>query len=45
MYIITKDGSGDFTSIQAAIDAMPAGSAAPIILLVRMEEYHEQGGE
>lgn len=42
MYIITKDGSGDFTSIQAAIDAMPAGSAAPIILLVRMEEYHEQ---
>ncbi len=42
MYIITKDGSGDFTSIQAAIDAMPTGSAAPIILLVRMEEYHEQ---
>lgn len=42
MYIITKDGSGDFTSIQAAIDAMPADSAAPVILLVRMEEYHEQ---
>ncbi len=42
MYIIAKDGSGDFTSIQAAIDAVPAGNRAPIILLVRMEEYHEK---
>jgi len=42
MYIIAKDGSGDFTSIQAAIDAVPAGSRAPVILLVRMDEYHER---
>lgn len=42
MYIITQDGTGDFTSIQAAIDAVPAGNRAPVILLVRMEEFHEK---
>lgn len=42
MYIITQDGSGDFTSLQAAIDAIPAGNRAPVILLVRMEEFHEK---
>lgn len=42
MYIIAKDGSGDFTSIQAAIDAVPGGGRAPTILLVRMDEYHER---
>lgn len=42
MYIIAKDGSGDFTSIQAAIDAIPGGGRAPTILLVRMDEYHER---
>lgn len=42
MYIIAKDGSGDFTSIQAAIDAVPMANRHPIILLVRMDEYHEK---
>ena len=42
MYIIAKDGSGDFTSIQQAIDAIPGGSRAPTILLVRMDEYQER---
>ena len=42
MYIIAKDGSGDFTSIQAAIDAVPSGHRAPVILLLRMDEYHEK---
>ncbi len=42
MYIIAKDGSGDFTSIQAAIDAVEGGGRAPTILLVRMDEYHER---
>lgn len=40
MYIIARDGSGDFTSIQAAVDAVPFGNRAPVILLVRMDEYH-----
>ncbi len=42
MYIIAKDGSGDFTSIQAAIDAVEGGGRAPTILLVRMDEYRER---
>ena len=42
MYIIAKDGSGDFTSIQAAIDAIPMNHRQPTILLVRMDEYHER---
>ena len=42
MYIIAKDGSGDFTSIQQAIDAIPGGGQAPTILLLRMEEFHER---
>ena len=42
MYIIAKDGSGDFTSLQAAIDAVPVRNRHPVILLVRMDEYHER---
>ena len=43
MYIIAPDGSGDFTTIQAAIDALPEYSGrAPRILIVRMGEYHER---
>ncbi|MBQ6256667.1 MAG: pectin methylesterase, partial [Clostridia bacterium] len=42
MYVIAKDGSGDFTSIQQAIDAVPGGGRAPTILLVRMDEYRER---
>ena len=42
MYIIARDGSGDFTSIQAAIDAVPVTRPSPAILLVRMDEYHER---
>ncbi|MBR6185371.1 MAG: hypothetical protein IKQ41_03825 [Clostridia bacterium] len=42
MYIIAKDGSGDFTSIQQAIDAIPGGGQAPTILVLRMDEYRER---
>ena len=42
MYIIDQEGTGDFTSIQAAIDAAPANSLSPVILLVRPGEYHER---
>ena len=42
MYIIAKDGTGDFTSIQQAIDAIPGGGQAPTILLLRMDEYQER---
>ncbi len=41
MYIVAKDGSGDFTSLQAAVDAVPAGKRTPVILLVRRGIYEE----
>ena len=42
MYIVAKDGSGDFTSLQAAVDAVPESGNAPVIILLRMDEYHEK---
>ncbi|MBR1585493.1 MAG: hypothetical protein IJ662_08145 [Clostridia bacterium] len=42
MYIIAQDGSGDFTTIQAAIDAVPAGGRSPTLLLIRPGEYRER---
>lgn len=42
MYIIAADGSGDFTSIQQAVDAIPGGGQAPTVLLLRAGEYHER---
>ena len=42
MYIVARDGSGDFTSLQQAIDALPITSRQPNIILLRMDEYHER---
>ena len=43
MRIIAQDGSGDFTAIQAAIDALPEdGGRAPRILLIRPGVYRER---
>ena len=42
MYIIARDGSGDFTSVQGAVDAAPSASRVPVILLVREGVYRER---
>ncbi len=42
MVIVARDGSGDFTSLQAAIDAIPEPGRAPAIILLRMDEYRER---
>ena len=42
MYIVAKDGSGDFTTLQAAVDAVPENAHTPVIILLRMDEYHEK---
>lgn len=42
MVIVAKDGTGDYTSLQAAVDAVPMNNRTPTLLLVRMDEYHEK---
>ena len=42
MIVIARDGSGDFTSIQAAVDSVPGGARAPEILLIRPGVYAER---
>ncbi len=41
-FIVAQDGSGNFTTIQAALDAVPANNAENLIILIRNGEYHEK---
>ena len=41
-YIVSPDGAGDFTSLQAAVDAVPAASAEPVTVQT-VELAPEQG--
>ena len=41
-YTVAKDGSGDFTSVQAAIDALPEGNREGAELFIREGEYRER---
>ncbi|MFJ5222803.1 pectinesterase family protein [Streptomyces sp. NPDC088400] len=38
---VAKDGSGQYTSVQKAVDAVPAGNAARVVILVRPGAYRE----
>ena len=42
MIIVSRDGSGDYSSLQAAVDAVAATGRAPTIILVRAGEYREK---
>ena len=42
MMIVAKDGSGDFTRIQEAVDAVPEGTGEPVRILVQAGEYREK---
>ncbi len=39
--IVAKDGSGDFTSVQAAIDAAPASCIKPYLIFIKNGNYNE----
>lgn len=39
--VVDQDGSGDYTSLQAAIDAAPAGRAKPWLIFVKNGQYKE----
>ncbi len=42
IYIVAKDGSGDFTSLQQAVDEAPRGGLEPTVILLRMDTYQEK---
>lgn len=42
MIIVAKDGSGDYTSLQAAVDAVPEGENGEIRIFLRAGEYREK---
>ena len=39
--VVAKDGSGDYASLQGAIDAAPEGRAKPWLIFVKNGEYNE----
>lgn len=40
--VVASDGSGDFTSIQAALDAAPDTASSPWLILIRNGTYNEK---
>ena len=40
--VVAKDGSGDFTTVQAAINAAPAGQTTPYKIFIKKGKYREQ---
>jgi pectin methylesterase-like acyl-CoA thioesterase len=40
--VVAADGSGDFTTIQGAIDAVPNGNPLLVVILIRPGTYFEQ---
>src|SRR5438128_360951 len=42
MMTVAADGSGDFASVQAAVDAAPAGSADRIVIHIKPGTYKER---
>ena len=43
MIVVAKDGTGDYTSLQEAIDAIPpAAGRSPALVLIRAGEYRER---
>jgi len=40
--IVAKDGSGDFTTIQASIDAAPTNSSTPWVIFIKNGKYYEK---
>ncbi|MEV1289873.1 pectinesterase family protein [Micromonospora sp. NPDC049679] len=40
--VVADDGSGDVASVQAAVDAVPAGNDTPFAILIKPGVYHGQ---
>ena len=42
IYIVAQDGSGDFTTVQAAFNAVPLNNGTPVLILNKMGVYKEK---
>ena len=42
MIVVAKDGSGEYTRIQEAVDAVPEGTGEPVQIRVKAGEYREK---
>ena len=42
MIVVAKDGSGDYTRIQEAVDAVPERTGGPVDILLKAGEYREK---
>jgi len=42
MITVNPDGTGDFTTVQAAVDAVPAGNMKPIVISIKPGVYKER---
>ncbi|MGD9109801.1 MAG: pectinesterase family protein [Phycisphaerales bacterium] len=40
--IVSADGTGDFTTVQAAVDSVPTGSIKPVVISIKPGIYKEQ---
>src|SRR5690242_21908309 len=38
---VAKDGSGNYTSVQAAINAVPSGNSSRFTITIKPGDYHE----
>lgn len=41
-WVVAKDGTGNFTTVQAALDAIPTNNQQPITILIKKGEYKER---
>lgn len=40
--VVAKNGAGDFSTVQAALDAIPSGNTTPQTIYIRKGIYHEE---
>ena len=40
--IVAKDGTGQFTSIQSALNSIPKNNSTKIVILIKNGTYHEK---
>lgn len=39
--VVAKDGSGNYTTVQAALDAVPSGNLSPVSIFIKKGKYKE----